>query len=290
MRIAIETDIGRDPDDFFALCYLAEAGHEIVAVSVSPGDPDQISVAKFLLSELGMGSVPVGQGKPGRDRSSATGVHLELLKKYGFPGRSKPDGTGSEVLSSAGECELFVIGPLMGTGALLSSGKCPFKRATMQGGFCPYDFCPTTIQRLEKFEGKQTCPTFNLNGDRKGAEAFMSTPLSRRFVSKNVCHTVVYDAAIHQLVTSKHPKGRGGQLLREGMALYLASHSDGKKFHDPTAAACMLHPEIAEWAKGRLVYGKGEWGFSSPQPPFPEDEITVNLKHDELWRLISEGL
>lgn len=290
MRLAIETDIGRDPDDFFALCYLAEAGVDIVAVTVSPGDPDQISVAKFLLSELGLGHVPVGQGKPGRDKSSATGVHLQLLERYKYPARSKPDGAGGDVLASAGECDLFVIGPLTSVGALLAKGSCPFKKATMQGGFCPYDFWPTSIRRLEKFEGKKTCPTFNLNGDRKGAELFMSAPISRRFISKNVCHTVVYDESIHELVMASQPKGRGGQLLREGMGLYLESHSDGKKFHDPTAAACMLHPEIATWARGRLAYGRGEWGFGIAVPPFPEDEITADLQHDSLWKLVSEGV
>jgi pyrimidine-specific ribonucleoside hydrolase len=288
MRIAIETDIGRDPDDFFALCYLAEAGCDIAAVAVSPGDPDQISVAKFLLAELGS-KAPVGQGKPGRDKSSATGMHVGLLERYKYPPRSKPDGTGADVLASAGECDLFVIGPLTSVGELLAKGTCPFKRATMQGGFCSYDFCDTSIERLEKFEGKETCATFNLNGDKKGAELFMQAPISRRFVSKNVCHTVVYGADEHCLALTKQPKGRGGQLLREGMALYLSGHPEGKKFHDPTAAACMLHPEIAKWARGRLFRRHGEWGFQLARPPFPEDEITVDLNHEALWNLIAEG-
>ncbi len=46
MNLIIETDIGHDPDDLFAICYLAAAGVNIRAICVSPGDPDQIAIAR----------------------------------------------------------------------------------------------------------------------------------------------------------------------------------------------------------------------------------------------------
>ena len=49
MNLIIETDIGRDPDDLFAIAYLIAAGANVRAVLISPGDPDQIAVARLLL-------------------------------------------------------------------------------------------------------------------------------------------------------------------------------------------------------------------------------------------------
>ena len=51
--IIIETDIGRDGEDFFALCYFFAAGADIKAIVISPGDEDQVAVAKLLLWEFG---------------------------------------------------------------------------------------------------------------------------------------------------------------------------------------------------------------------------------------------
>lgn len=51
MKLIIETDLGHDPDDFFAICYFIDAGIDIQLITISPGDPDQIAIAKFLLKE-----------------------------------------------------------------------------------------------------------------------------------------------------------------------------------------------------------------------------------------------
>jgi glyoxylase-like metal-dependent hydrolase (beta-lactamase superfamily II) len=62
MNLVVETDIGHDPDDFFALCYLAAAGVDIRAVMISPGDPDQIAIARLLCDRLGL-EIPIGVAK-----------------------------------------------------------------------------------------------------------------------------------------------------------------------------------------------------------------------------------
>ena len=49
-KIIIDTDLGHDPDDFFAICYLSAIGVKIDAIVLSPGDLDQIAFANFLVS------------------------------------------------------------------------------------------------------------------------------------------------------------------------------------------------------------------------------------------------
>jgi len=78
--LTVETDIGRDPDDFFALCYLFGCGEvDVRLITISPGDPDQVAVAKFVLSEVGL-DIPVGVGKKDRNKSSVGGVHRQVSR------------------------------------------------------------------------------------------------------------------------------------------------------------------------------------------------------------------
>lgn len=56
-----DTDIGRDPDDFLAGCFLLSRSEiNLRAITISPGDRDQIALTKVLLKETGRSDVPVG--------------------------------------------------------------------------------------------------------------------------------------------------------------------------------------------------------------------------------------
>ncbi len=287
--LIVETDLGRDPDDFFALCYLVEAGVRLRAVVISPGDHDQIAVAKGLLRELGV-DAPVGSARPESAKSSVGGVHHDFLARYGCATRASPDGWGhhlvADVMRDAPDTELFVCGPMQSVGRYLAAGGAPFPRATVQGGFVPYDAHGRDVVRLARFEGRERAGTFNLNGDVKAALAFLVSGCPARFVGKNVCHTVVYDADVHREMTAVAPRHRAGEILREFMGVYLERHGEGKKFHDPTAAVCHLHPEVGVWLEGTPYRERGEWGFRVG--PSPHRGL-VDVDRAALWRHLREG-
>src|SRR5690606_15079424 len=62
-----------------------------------------------------------------------------------------------------------------------------------QGGFAGDSVVPKEY-RLSKFDGKETCDTFNFNGDIEGAKLLLSSPFikNRHLISKNVCHGVFF--------------------------------------------------------------------------------------------------
>ena len=79
MDLIFETDIGRDPDDMFALLYMIQAGVNIRCITISPGDEDQVAVTKAILDKVGL-KIPVGIGKLNREgKTSSGGVHYQLL-------------------------------------------------------------------------------------------------------------------------------------------------------------------------------------------------------------------
>jgi len=288
MDLILETDIGRDADDFFALLYLVNCGVNLRAITVSPGDPDQVTLVKTLLSELNI-DIPVGVGKPNRDKHSVCGMHLDFLGKYCSKSYSH-DGMGSDIIASTmksyPDCECLCIGPLNSIGKYLESGG-RLGRCTMQGGFVGYNIHEPRV-RLEKFEGATSVNTFNLGGDKQSAMAFLNGDVeSRRFVGKNVCHTILYGIDEHNRVKNNNST-RAMQLFNEMMAKYL-ERQPYKAFHDPTAACCHLHPEIGEWIQGKLVYGQGKWGATTIVPEEQCDLLLVDIDRDKLWNYFELG-
>lgn len=297
--IIIETDVGHDPDDVFAILYLHSAGVNIRAITVHKGAPHQLALIRFMCKELGL-DIPVGAtsldvpqpkkysgGFEGRPIQEYVGFHYKLLEHYGYPYEAKSDMEGYKVIADTlqeyPDAEIFVIGAPKNLSTYL---KCPkaktIQRVTFQGGFIGYHVHNMPCKRLSKFEGKTTFPSFNPNGDVKGTQLIVETPLIKnlRFVSKNVCHTVVYNKDIHELMEEALPKNRADEIFLKGMDIYLDRHSE-KKFHDPVAAVCMLHPEIAQWVRGTLYRENGGWG--TRLDPTSNSETIVSLDENEFW-------
>ena len=121
--LIVETDLGHDPDDFFTVCYLAGAGVRIRAITVVPGDRDQLAVARMLGQMLGL-DIPVGASKPDSRKYSSGGMHYELLDQFSFPREAGHDGPGDQVIAATLQrhpaCEFLVIGPCTSTARYLA--------------------------------------------------------------------------------------------------------------------------------------------------------------------------
>ena len=279
MNLIVETDLGHDPVDFFAICWLISVGVNIRAILVTPGDPDQLAIANFIVKECGL-NIPVGTDRLDRAKPSSGGVHHKLLDKYGYTRQGVHDGLGQNVMKDVivqyPDCELFIIGPVTSVGQYLRENPAASFRSTMQGGFLGYHQHNVPCEQLDKFKNLDCVPTFNLNGDRKGAMLYAEANIDRRWVGKHVCHTIVYNSEIHARLAV--PKDRASELFKEGMSIYLANH-DENKFHDPTAAVCCVYPEIATWVRGRTVK-KGEgWGTELDG----NDRIIADVDRMQLW-------
>lgn len=128
------------------------------------------------------------------------------------------------------------------------------------GGFAGDSVVPPEY-RMDKFSSKETCPTFNFNGDVKGALLALSTHQiqNRILVSKNVCHSIVYDQEVHQRYEQIKNKNSGTVLIYHVMSKYLEKHQQ-KALHDPLAACVSLNPDICQFREVEVYRSKGEWG------------------------------
>lgn len=256
LKFVIETDLGHDPDDLFAICHLLEAGHEILAIGLVPGSPEQIRLATGLRHHLGL-NFPVGVAKPDA-RPERLGIHDRMMERFAFRG-SAHDGPSCDIffraLTKEPNAEVLVIGPAPGLRRAVGLAR---GRLTMQGGFLPYSIWrPTGIRPLEKFEGKESVSSFNVNGCPAAVDAILAAPLAeRRFCGKNVCHGVVLTK--DKLSRYEPPRSEAGVIYLATAEMYFKYH-DEKKLHDPTALVCHTHPNVGTWFTGRPVRAGAGW-------------------------------
>ncbi|MDX6744092.1 nucleoside hydrolase [Actinocorallia sp. A-T 12471] len=283
LLLDIET---QDPDDVLALCLLA--GHpraHLRAVTVTPGSADQIGLVRRVLDLLGRPDVRVGGRDPGTGRDHVSGFHRKWLGAWPA---ADPDAPATRVLADAlaahPRAVLVTGGPPHHLGALLEEHPdLRLDRWVAQGGFAGDALVPPE-HRLEKFAGKDVCPTFNFNGAPRAAlGALSSAAIGRRdLVSKNVTHAVRYDRAFHDRLAPHAADSPSLALIHRGMELYLRRKRDGKLLHDPTAACCALDPEIAVWAEAEVYREPGGWG--GRPAPGSGTFLTVALDHEAFFR------
>lgn len=279
-----------DPDDFLTLILLL--GHPRVrlkAVTLTPGTPEQVGLVRRALSWFER-DIPVGAYNLDHPKQCVSAWHH---KTYGAIAPSRDALPGAEVLRAA--CDegttLITGAPLKNLGAAMraDAAGAPFRAARLvaQGGFAGANLVPPERQ-LEKFKGLVTCPSFNLNGDPKAALEAQSYPGFgiRRFVSKNVCHGVVYDAALHERVGALKERSRSLGLIWQGMDSYLRRRPEGKLLHDPLAACCSIDEAIGTWAEVEIYRERGEWGARAT--PGSGTWIIVDYDHERFVSVLTE--
>lgn len=273
-----------DPDDFMTLLLLL--GHprvDLQSVTITPGTPAQVGLVRWALRTLGREDIPVGAHNLDHPKSCVSQWHYDA---FGQVTESRDAEPGADVLlrTLTADTTLVTGAPLKNIGAALrrvDAEQRPFAlgQLVIQGGFAGEGVVPPEKQ-LEKFRGRTTCPTFNLNGDPKSALLALAHPAiaSRRLVAKNVCHGVVYDPALHARMTAVKHRSAALGLIWRGMEHYLDGRHGGKIFHDPLAACCAIDPTIASWAEVEVYRAKGEWG--SRLSPGTGTHIIVDLDRE----------
>lgn len=255
-----------DPDDFLTLLLLV--GHpeiNLKAVTITPGTSDQVGLVQQALAWFDR-DIPVGAYNLKHNKKCVSRWHYEV---YGEIKPSHNAASGAELLRQYCDDHTTLItgAPLKNLGAAIASaeaeGQQEFKieRLITQGGFAGEGVVPPEKQ-LDKFKGKITCPSYNLNGDPQSALTALSYSGIgiRRFVSKNVCHGVYYDQEMHDRFAEVKDKSLSLSLIWKGMDVYLRHKPTGKKFHDPLAACCAIDASIGTWAEVQLYRQGGEWG------------------------------
>lgn len=273
-----------DPDDSMTLAILATHPKvNLVSVSIHPGGTDQIGFVRHVLRILGREDIRIGAGTPKSIARRVSGFYRDWVGNFED---SEADDTAvnimAETLLKFPECTLLTGAALTNPYALFETGVF-FNRWFCQGGFAGDNIVPKEY-RLEKFDGKIVCPTFNLNGNPLAAEALFSIPMAeRRMISKNVCHGAVFTKEDAKLLVPFRDHNKGLSLFLKAVEL------KEKALHDTVAGLLAIDPSKANWAEVIPYRKKGEWGCLEAErhPEKPISLITTHIPDlTDLWMVM----
>src|SRR5205085_2020478 len=140
-KIIIDTDIGDDIDDAFAVALaLSSPEFQVLGFSASFGDtPTRAKMLDRMLGELGHGDIPVAQGLPANVNLNAF-TQRRYAEGGGFARASHPNSVDfilEQARKYPGQVTLVAIGPLPNVGAAIDRDPAAFhmlKRVVIMGG------------------------------------------------------------------------------------------------------------------------------------------------------------
>ena len=176
-KIIIDTDIGDDIDDAFAVALaLSSPEFEVLGFSAAFGDtPTRAKMLDRMLGELGHGDIPVAMGTP-VDVNRNAFTQRRYAEGGSFVRASHPDSVDF-VLGQArkypGRVTLVAIGPLPNVGAMIDKDPAGFrllKRVVIMGGSIramldPYGVAPRVAPH----------PEWNIKNDIASAKKLFSS-------------------------------------------------------------------------------------------------------------------
>ncbi len=236
ISILLDTDIGTDIDDAFALALiLASPELDLLGVTtVSGNTAARARLAAKLLWEAGRKDVPVAAGEPGKP--------LPIEQTHWADGFTSPqlrqekavDFLRAEIERRPAEITLVAIGPLTNLGGLFDRypevGK-KIKRIVLMGGSIAHGYG----------NDPNPAPEYNIASDPAAAQAVFSSGVSILMVPLDVTAMLQLDAtARHRVFTHLSP------LTNALTLLYHLWNQETPTLFDPMAVAMLIDPSLCE--------------------------------------------
>lgn len=261
-RVIIDTDIGDDIDDAFAVALALKSPElEILGISTTFGDTEaRAKIVDRILGEAGRSDVPVLAGTPTHTTNPMS------QRRYGEGGhfakathRNSVDFILDQIRRYPNEITLVAIGPLMNVGALIDKDPQTFlklKRVVMMGGsiYCGYSetgICP----------GPAQSPEWNIINDIPAAK--------KLFLSRVPLYVMPLDSTQLKLDEVKR-----AYLFRQATpltdALTLLYHEWGQQtptLFDPMTVSYILNPQICAVEPMHILVDDKGFTRSEPGPP-----------------------
>jgi purine nucleosidase len=277
-KVIIDTDIGDDIDDAFAIALALRSPElEILGISTTFGDTEaRAKIVDRLLGEAGPTDIPVVVGTP----THTTNVMNQ--RRYGEGGQfAKASHQNAvefildQIRRYPGQITLIAIGPLMNVGALIDKDPATFlklKRVVMMGGSieCGYGelwFCTAHGPDAE----------WNIINDIPSAK--------KLFLSGVPLYVMPLDSTQLKLDEVKR-----AFLFKQGTpltdALTLLYHEWGQQtptLFDPVTVGYILNPKICPVQPMHIRVD--DKGFTRAEPGVPNAQVCMHSDADAFFRL-----
>lgn len=254
--ILLDTDIGTDVDDAFALALVLDSPElNLLGVTTVSGDTAaRARLAAKMLQESGRADVPVAAGEPGKPLPIEQTLWAKGFESPSLLAQRAEDFLQSEIDRRPGEITLVAIGPLTNVAALLKKdpqAARKIKQIALMGGSIARGYEP----------GSPAAAEYNIAFDPEAARAVFTSGVPILMVPLDASAMLQLDArARHRVFTHLTPLTNTLTLL-----YHLWDHETPTLF-DPMAVAMLVDATLCRTerlairvdAKGftRVVEGK----------------------------------
>lgn len=265
--ILLDTDIGSDVDDAFALALILESPEfDVLGVTTVSGNSEARArlVAK-LLKNAGRLDVPVVAGASGQFIPSFQCRLADGFKSPSLLPIKAEDFLDSQISRRPGEITLIAIGPLTNVAALLKKdpeAAKKIKQIVLMGGSVERGYAPNSLPEAE----------YNIRSDPEAAQVVFSSGVPILMVPLDVTSMLQLDAeARYRVFTRLTP------VTNDLTLLYHLWGNETPTLFDPMAVALILEPTLCEVKS--MAIAVDNQGFTRPVKGKPAN-AAVALRTD----------
>lgn len=282
-KVIIDTDIGDDIDDAFALALALRSPElQIIGITTTFGDTEtRAKLVDRFLAEAGRPEIPVAAGTPTPPNGTFT------QRRYAEGGRtaksSHPDAVAfllEQIRRYPGQITLIAIGPLMNVGAAIDKDAATFrklKRVVIMGG---------SIKRgygdLGYTAPQPPQPEWNILNDIPSAQKLFASGVPL-FVMPLDSTQLKFDEVKRTFLFS-----RGTSLTDALTLLYHQWGQETPTLFDPMTIAFLVNPSLCPVQPIHIRVD--EKGFTRPGPPNapspPNAQVCLESNPDAFFRFL----
>lgn len=265
--ILLDTDIGSDIDDAFALALVLNSPElDLLGVTTVSGNPEaRARLAAKLLEDAGRLDVPVVAGAPGPLVPLEQCRLAEGFKSPSLLPLKAEDFLYAEISKRPGEITLVAIGPLTNVAAVLKKypdASKKIKQIVLMGGSVERGYAPGSPPEAE----------YNIRSDPEAAQTVFSSGAPILMVPLDVTAMLKLDAASRYRVFT-----RLTPITNDLTILYHLWNNETPTLFDPLAVAELLDPSLSKTKPMAIeVDHEGFTRSAKGQPP----NATVALETD----------
>ncbi len=282
-KIIIDSDIGDDIDDAFALgLALSSPQFDIVGVSASFGDtPTRAKMFDRMLGELGRGDIPVVMG-PAANVNLTAFTQRRYAEGGAFARASHPSAVDfvlDQARKNPGEITLVAIGPLPNIGAMIDKDPATFRklrRVVIMGGSIrtmtdPYGVAAPIAPH----------PEWNIKNDIASAQKLFSVGVPLIVMPLDSTANLKFHEVARTALFA-----HGSMLTNILAGLYYewsaATRSPTPILYDPMTLASMLEPSLCPLTAMHITVD--EAGNTRETPGAPNAQVCLHSDADAFLR------
>jgi purine nucleosidase len=232
--IVLDTDIGSDIDDAFAIALVLRSPElDLRAVTTVSGDTQaRARLAAKMLWEDGRRNIPVAAGTPGKKLEIAQAPWANDFSSPLLVKESAVDLMKKEIDRAHGRIVIVAIGPLTNVAALLKQypqEKRKIRQLVLMGGSIARGYHP----------GSGPAPEYNIAADAKAAQEVFTSGIPILMAPLDVTAQLQLDEPQRKRIF-----GQGTPLAASLEALYRLWGYSTPTLYDPMAIALFLDPTL----------------------------------------------